>query len=235
MGWQRPLGVGPGMVVAVFDLDGTLVRRPVWQRLISRMLRERVNIGPVLAHTLYHYPQYPLTKVGLVDREGLRRAWAEHMPWLVRGLHQDDAAALFQRLAREDLLPDARPEVLATVASHRRQGHHVVLLSGALQPLLDAFAPYVGIEVALGTQLEVRDGLYTGRILPPSSYGTGKVIRLTEYLRQHIPAADLSRSFAYADSPSDEAVLRLVGHPVAVAPDPGLREVAARAGWSIMG
>lgn len=222
------------MVVALFDLDGTLVRRPVWQRLLSRMLRQRVNLVPVLAHVVYHYPQYPLTKVGLVDREGLRRAWAEHMPWLVRGLPTETAAALFHDLAREDLLPDARHEVLEQVATHRRQGHLVVLLSGALQPLLDAFAPLVGIEVALGTQLETSNGAYTGRILPPSTYGPGKVTRLTHYLQQHAPAADLSRSFAYADSTSDEPVLRMVGHPVAVAPDAGLRDVAARAGWSIM-
>ncbi len=223
------------MIAAIFDFDGTMVRKPVWQRLTVRMLRERVNLGPVLAHTLYHYPQYPLTKIRLVDRRRLRRAWAEHMPWLVRGLPVAEAKRLFDRLAREDLLPDARPEVLERVAHHRRQGHLVVLLSGALQPLLEAFAPLVGIDAVLGTQLEIRAGAYTGRLVAPSTYGPGKVVRLTQFLEEQTDPVDLSRSYAYADSLSDEPLLRLVGRPIAVAPEPGLRAIAERSAWGVIG
>lgn len=222
------------MLAAIFDLDGTLVSAPVWQRLVSRMLRRRQSILPVLAHLAYHYPQYPLTKLGLIDRDRLRRVWAEHMPWVLRGMPVEAAAELFEQVAQDDLLPTARPEVLRKVAFHRQQGHSVILLSGALQPLLEAFAALVDIPVAVGTELEVRDGAYTGRLIPPSCYGPGKVERLRRYLAEALPSVDLSRSFAYADSLSDRPLLELVGHPVAVAPDDRLRQVAAQSGWSTM-
>ncbi len=153
----------------------------------------------------------------------------------MRGMKVAEAGRLFDRLARGDLLPDARPEVLERVDHHRRQGHLVVLLSGALQPLLEAFAPLVGIEAVLGTQLEVREGVYTGRLVPPPTYGPGKVTRLVRFLDEQPEPIDLSRSFAYGDSLSDEPLLRLVGRPIAVAPDSGLREIAERSAWGIIG
>ncbi|NPV07818.1 MAG: HAD family hydrolase [Anaerolineae bacterium] len=222
------------MIAAIFDFDGTLVSAPVWQQLIARMLRQRRNVLPVLAHLAYHYPRYPLVKLGLGNPDRLRQEWAEHMPWVLRHVPVKEARDLMQEVAREDLQPTVRPEMLERVDHHRRQGHAVILLSGALQPLLEAFAQLVDIPVALGTQLEVQDGVYTGRLVPPASYGPGKVERLRGYLETSLPQVDLARSFAYADSLSDHPVLSLVGNPVAVAPEDRLRRLAVQSGWSII-
>lgn len=222
------------MIAAIFDFDGTLVSAPVWQQLIGRMLRQRRNVLAVLAHLAYHYPRYPLVKLGLGNPDRLRQEWAEHMPWVLRNVPVPEAWDLMQEVAREDLQPAARPQMLDRVSYHRRQGHAVILLSGALQPLLEAFAQVVDIPVALGTRLEVRNGVYTGRLVPPVSYGQGKVERLRRYLEGSLPEVDLSRSFAYADSFSDRPVLSLVGNPVAVAPEERLRQLAVQAGWSII-
>jgi hypothetical protein len=45
---------------------------------------------------------------------------------------------------------------------------------------------------------------------------------------------DLDESWAYSDSASDLPMLRAVGNPVAVNPDPELAEVAKREGWRVM-
>ena len=45
---------------------------------------------------------------------------------------------------------------------------------------------------------------------------------------------DLAASYAYSDSASDLPMLRAVGHPVAVNPDPELAAVAAEQGWDVM-
>ncbi len=44
---------------------------------------------------------------------------------------------------------------------------------------------------------------------------------------------DLSRSYAYGDSTHDVPTLSLVGNPVAINPDRGLRRHAAHAGWPV--
>ena len=50
--------------------------------------------------------------------------------------------------------------------------------------------------------------------------------------REH--GIDLAQSYAYSDSLSDLPMLRAVGHPVAVNPDPALAELAAEEGWETM-
>jgi hypothetical protein len=45
---------------------------------------------------------------------------------------------------------------------------------------------------------------------------------------------DLSESYAYTDSVTDEPMLRAVGHPVAVNPDRDLARVAREEGWPIL-
>jgi hypothetical protein len=45
---------------------------------------------------------------------------------------------------------------------------------------------------------------------------------------------DLADSYAYSDSLSDLPMLRAVGHPVAVNPDPPLAELAREEGWQTM-
>jgi phosphoserine phosphatase len=46
---------------------------------------------------------------------------------------------------------------------------------------------------------------------------------------------ELSESFAYADSITDQPVLEVVGHPVAVYPDQALADLALGSDWSIIG
>ena len=45
---------------------------------------------------------------------------------------------------------------------------------------------------------------------------------------------DLDASYAYSDSESDLPMLRVVGHPVVVNPDPHLRRIAAEEGWEVL-
>jgi hypothetical protein len=45
---------------------------------------------------------------------------------------------------------------------------------------------------------------------------------------------DLESSWAYSDSVSDLPMLRVVGRPVAVNPDPELARIAGAEGWQVM-
>ena len=45
---------------------------------------------------------------------------------------------------------------------------------------------------------------------------------------------DLRASYAYSDSESDLPMLRAVGHPVVVNPDPELARIAVQEGWEVL-
>lgn len=222
------------MIAAVFDFDGTLVSVTVWQRLMRYQFRRGINRLPALAHLAVHYPMYPLARFGLMTETTFRGLWAEHMSWVLRGLTPARARTMFEALVAEDLLPSVRPAVLERLEWHRAQGHAIILLSGAFEPLLEVFAARVGIDEVAGNRLEIRDGRYTGRMLPPLCIGGGKEARLARHLADRGIDMDWQRSYAYADSNTDLPLLRRFGHPVAVAPDERLRQEAVSLGWAIL-
>ncbi len=63
----------------------------------------------------------------------------------------------------------------------------------------------------------------------------GKLERLRTWLAaQGLDASALARATFYSDSANDLPLLRAVGHPVAVDPDPTLAGQAAAAGWPVL-
>lgn len=217
-----------------FDLDGTLATVHVWQAITRHHRQKRVKrlaLGWFLAT---HYPLFALYKVGLVSRVDAYSAWARDMAWLTGGMTLAQGQAVFDWVADEQVIPSCRPDTLAVLRRHQAQGHRVVLVSGTFQPLLETIAARMGVSDCVGTLVEVRDGRYTGRALPPACMGPGKAVRLRQYLAGPGAGIDLAQSFAYADGEWDIPVLDLVGHPVAVYPDPGLLAEATTRGWQVL-
>ena len=222
------------MIAAIFDFDGTLVSTPVWHCLIRYQLRHGYNRLPTLAHLACHYPLYPLARLGLLSETGFRVLWAQHMPWVLRGMTVRQVEAMFCGLVESDLIHSIRPTVLERLRWHQRQQHEVILLSGTFQPLLDQFAHRLEVEHPVGMQPEVRNGRYTGRLAGCVCIGPGKVKRLQQYSEQAGLHFDAQTSYAYADSYTDEQILSFVGHAVAVSPDARLRQKAQSAGWEVL-
>ena len=87
------------------------------------------------------------------------------------------------------------------------------------------------MDGALGTEAELVDGTYTGRLLGPVLHGPAKLDAVVQLASEQ--GFDLRRSSAYSDSVNDRPLLEGVGNPVAVNPDRHLRELAAERGWPV--
>ena len=220
---------------AIFDFDGTLFDGHVWEGIVRHHRTQRVNRRWLYVYLGVHLGLWGLYKLGLFDESRARRFWAQDMAWAIRGLSEEEAHRAFEWIVAEHVQPTWRPDVLERLRWHQEQGHRVMLLSGSFEPLLDLVARDLGVEVALGARLEMRNGRYTGRVIPPLPMGTGKVERLKLYLDSEGRDVDLKASFAYGDSYTDVPLLETVGHPVAVYPDPDLAAVACQRGWPILG
>jgi phosphoserine phosphatase len=107
-----------------------------------------------------------------------------------------------------------------------------VVISAALEPVVKAVCRSLGVDDFSGTACEVEDGRYAGRLLGPSPHGDHKEVVAAEYMSRW--QVDAAECWAYADHGSDLALLRSVGHPVAVSPKPELLAVARSAGWPVL-
>jgi HAD superfamily hydrolase (TIGR01490 family) len=126
-----------------------------------------------------------------------------------------------------------RADTRALLESHQRAGEPVILVSSGPEPLIWRIARELGAEHAVGTILEVRDGRYTGRSLPPACVDENKAVLAQAYLRRNGLQADLAECYAYADSISDFHLLAMVGIPMAVYPEAALQQAASERGWRI--
>lgn len=141
----------------------------------------------------------------------------------LRGLTEE----IFDELMAERIW--AGTHALARV--HLDAGQRVWLVTAAPIEVGAVIATRLGLTGAIGTVAEVRDGVYTGRLVDGLMHGPAKAAAITDLAQRE--GLDLSRCAAYSDSINDLPMLSAVGRAVAVNPDSALRKVAAERGWEI--
>ncbi len=183
---------------------------------------------------LYHMPIYMLYKIGLVSQSGFRRAWAAHLPWFIRGYSTGQAQGVWDWVAEEYLKKFWRLDALNLIKQHRAGGDLVVLVSAGLTPLQEAIAKEVGADLVVGTQPELRNGRYTGKLSGSVCIDEQKAQLTKQTLREREIEIDFSACTAYADSVTDIYLLEMVGNPVAFHPDDDLKRKAVERSWRVM-
>lgn len=221
------------MIIAIFDLDGTLYTGHIGYGITEHHKTHRTKRFMLYLYLSSHYPLWLLQKAGLMSDETGRSIWARDMGWLFRGWRPEEAEAASQWITENYVIPRLRPNAMERLEYHQQSGHRLLLLSGTPTPLLEAIGHKLGIEEVIGTPLRLRNGRYTGASEPPVCQGSNKILRLERYLGK-TEEINWSGSWAYADSYTDLSVLERVGHPVAVYPDPPLAELSKERGWEII-
>ncbi|MGD6804495.1 HAD family hydrolase [Rossellomorea vietnamensis] len=140
----------------------------------------------------------------------------------------------------QELVDHGKEEVHHTLVSrihdHQSNGDTVIVLSGALQPFLNAFIKHLQLKDVhvLSTELQFdQDGQCTGEIGQIVN-GDVKVAKLQEWMNQQHPTENPPKEvWAYADSESDIPLLHFVSNPVLVNPKQGMLKVAEENKWAI--
>lgn len=127
--------------------------------------------------------------------------------------------------------PAVYDEAVALIEEHRAAGRDIVIISSSGTEVVEPIGERLGADVAIGTQLVVEDGRYTGEILF-YAYGEGKAQAMRDLADER--GYDLAASYAYTDSVTDFPMLDTVGHPTAVNPDAELRRIATERDWPVV-
>ena len=214
------------MTLAIFDLDNTLLAGDsdhAWGEFLvdaelvdadshrqqnDRFYQDYLN-GEL---DVYRYQRFALSPIADRDPEEVA-AWR-------KAFMNSRIKPLYQRKADELL------------ASHRAQGHTLMIITATNRFVTGPIAEAMGIEHLLATEPEIVDGRYTGDIVGVPTYQDGKVIRLKEWLEEN--GESLEGAWFYSDSHNDLPLLKLVDNPVAVDPDPTLEQYARDQGWPVM-
>ncbi len=211
------------MKTAVFDLEGTLTAGETWKG-VARYLETHGKKAAYRRFFALHLPGALLAKAGLIPKRPYQNLWMKNLARLFAGMNEDELFALGRWVVENELWPSRKERVLKQLFDLKEQGYRVLLASGTYQPVLDAFAEKIGAE-ALGTPLEVKGGVATGRLAGPMNVGRTKAERVLEHLG-HPP------DLAFGDTAADLPLLALAKAPAVVDPDPALARVAEARGWA---
>jgi HAD superfamily phosphoserine phosphatase-like hydrolase len=225
----------PGMPapLVVSDMDGTLATVDTW-RGVHGWIRARYPSPEADRFVRVRLPSIVKARVFGFDKEGFRARWQEDQARLLEGMDAAWLDELAASVVEEHLWPSRRlgavDAVHAAIETARAAdpGARLILATGAWQPIADSFARRLGADLALGTPLEVRDGVVTGRTVVPTQSGAQKAAAVRSL------AAGAPVVAAFGDTAADIALLELAERPVAVAPDGELRREAARRGWEVL-
>ncbi|MBI5901426.1 MAG: HAD-IB family hydrolase [Rhodocyclales bacterium] len=212
--------------LAIFDLDGTLVRCQT-QRIFLEYCSERRYIGNVTRWKLLCW--FGLYKAGILSepRRAMEYAYRFAEGWSMARLEQEA-----EECFRSNLLPYLCLAVTKRVEAERNAGRNMVLVSNSIDPLAGAVARFLGFDGYVSTRLETKNGRCTGQIDGAMVYGEAKVRLVREYAEKN--GLSLSDSSAYADHISDLPVLEMAARPVAVNPCRKLHSIATARNWEIV-
>ena len=222
---QRRAILSPDRHLAVFDLEHTLMSSNVvdtYAWLASRHLSPAQR-ARFVAELLRQAPS--LLALDRRDRGDFLRSFYRRFEDAPLERLREDSWELFHR----QLLTRSFPDGFARVRAHRAAGHRTLLITGALDFIIEPIRPL--FDDIICAEMESRDGRLTGHLTTLPPIGEARALVLADYAGRH--GLSLEESVAYADSASDLAMLEAVGFPVAVNPESRLSAIARRRGWHV--
>ncbi len=212
---------------AFFDVDRTLLRGSSMLHVARPMRRAGFMSSRTMLHSAVMQTRFSLFGFDEMQiHEAIRGAGD-----LVAGIEADRLMRFAREVIPLHVMPRVYAEARARIAWHRERGDLVFLVSSSPREFITVLGSTLGVDGVAGTEAELRDGRYTGRILR-FCHGAGKAEAVAELAAAY--DVDLSISYAYGDSfASDLAMLEAVGDPVCVNGDRLLTAHAVRQGWRV--
>ncbi len=208
----------------IIDLDKTLIRLNS-QKLFIRYLRmnnaiDKYNYYRIICIVIL----YKLKLLGA--RFAMKQAYQ-----LLDGRSVSEVDRLMDDFFKKDIMGNFNQEITELVHGAQMDGDQLILLSNSIQPIVKRVAFYLKIDEYYGSELEIVNGKYTGKIL--STYYGNEKRKLFDRIRKRDATKNL-QYFAYSDSCSDLPLLRAVDYPVTVNADFFLRLYARVNKWNMI-
>jgi len=218
------LAEGPP-AIAFFDvegvvLDATIVHAYAWLRTrdMPHPDRELWLLGLGARATAFRAKDR-------VSRAAFNRDFYQRYANLPAQELRDQAADSLSDL----ILPRMHHAAVRRIRQHRARGDRVVLLTGALDFLVEPLEHLA--DELIAARLVERVGRFTGELAEPPLTADGRASLAARLAADY--DVDLADCFAYGDSLGDLPMLELVGHPHPINPDFRLSREARRRRWPV--
>lgn len=214
------------MALAFFDLDNTLVEGDTAQAFSEYMAASTLQTADDFLIVNEKYMQQ--YDEGTLDL-------AKYMHYTLAPLfelNEVQIASLISDFINRVISQMIPPNTIRLLAKHKEAGDDIVIISATGIHLVKPIANYLGVENALGVNIEIIDGHITGKLVGVPTFREGKVIHAEQWAKDH--GYKLDETYFYSDSHNDLPLLEKVRYPIVVGPDPILEKIAKERDWPIL-
>lgn len=212
---------------AFFDVDNTIIRGASSYHLARELYRRgffrRRDIIFFAGHALYYF-------FFGENRQHMNTVRARALS-IMEGHSVAEILAVAEEVYEQVLAHRIFPGARELIESHLQAGDQVWIVTAAPREVGELVARRLGLTGALGTVAAEQDGIYTGELVGDMMHGVHKAAGVR--MVAETEGLDLQACSAYGDSSHDIPMLRTVGSPCAINPDPRLRLIAAEIGWPV--
>ncbi len=210
------------MSYVFFDLDNTLIRGQS-QQLLLKVLYKRKIISFIDLWKLRIF--FLLYTLHLVSHKNTVDVYIK-----VARMLQGVEVAYLKKVVRAFVFAEfgsiQNLRAVGELEKHVSAGKHVVLVSAAFEPIVEAAAQFFQIPQYECTKLEIKGHIYTGKLFGQPNYGEQKIKNLEKY--------GFEGSFAYSDHHSDIPLFLKATYRYAVNPTRKLKKYATSRGWFVI-
>lgn len=188
-------------VLALFDFDGTLSSGDSLVLFLRYIYGDRLFYLGVLncVPTLIAWRMRLLSNG--VAKETL-------LKWFLEGVRVSDIIEKAECFSKNKLMRHLKVAAVDRLKWHQRLGHEVVVVSASAELWLNGLCNALDVKL-IATQLEVVDGVYSGRFEGKNCNGDEKVLRVQSCYN----TSEYAEIYAYGDSKEDLPMLMLATHP----------------------
>lgn len=214
-------------IAAFFDLDKTILGTSSTLAFTKPLYEQGLIKRADVVQSAYR--QFVFTIAG-ADHDQTERM-RQYLSTLVAGWDVEMLHSIVKESLSDQITPTVHAEAVELIKHHKDQGHTVVIVSASGSEIVKPVAELLGADFTIATELEIFNGKYTGQI-SFYAYGENKARAIRDFAEDR--GYELTNCFAYSDSVTDLPMLEVVGHPHAVNPDNGLKEIAMDRSWPIL-
>jgi HAD superfamily hydrolase (TIGR01490 family) len=219
--------LSPDRHLAAFDLENTLIASNVVESF-SWLATRRLGRDDRMRFVVKTLAEAPgLLALDRKDRGDFLRAFYRRYEGAPIAQLEEDAGELLAEL----ILTKGFPAGFRRVREHRALGHRTVLITGALDIVVEQNLRPLFDEIICARMAPAPDGTWTGELTHAPPTGEARAMLMQEYAEAE--GLRLEEAVAYADSASDLPMLEAVGFPVAVNPETRLSAIARKRGWLV--
>ena len=211
----------------IFDLDNTILNGDSDYSWIKFMIDSgQVDHDEYTQKNEYFYNQYYEGKLDYDE-------WAEFALSTFKDKTPDQLESLLKDFLNSVIEPIINIYALRLLHEHSHDNDFMLLASATNSVLVNPIAERLGFKHVVATDVEIIDGVYTGRMDGESALGEGKLVKVKKWMDSNGFTSFENTTF-YSDSINDLPLLLEVSNPIAVNPDEQLRATCWEADWEII-